>query len=204
MAKLSINTWISLVLQLLLISMLPYLIYRRNYLYAIGALLAIFFAYTPAMLKHNFNIQLPWLLEFAIALHMFLHIGGLAFGWYSKFRLYDVVLHIHGTMIIALLGFMLVYTLYYLGKIKLSLGMIGVFTFLFAIAIGALWEIAEFRLDQSFGTLAQPSLQDTMGDLIFDGIGGILVAGVGMWYVRKTPERKINKLIGILLNREVE
>ena len=130
--------------------------------------------------------------------------GGLVFGWYSKFKFYDVVLHIYGTMLIALLGFMFVYTLYYTGKIKLSLRMIAVFTFLFAMAVGGLWEIAEFSTDRVLGTNAQmDSLADTMGDLIFDGVGGILVAFLGMWYVRKTPEKRINQHIARLLNREV-
>ena len=115
-----------------------------------------------------------------------------------------MVLHIYGTMLIALLGFMFVYTLYYTGKIKLSLRMIAVFTFLFAMAVGGLWEIAEFSTDRVLGTNAQmDSLADTMGDLIFDGVGGILVAFLGMWYVRKTPEKRINQHIARLLNREV-
>lgn len=204
MRKLSINTWISLIVQLLLISMLPYVIYRKNYIYAVGALLAILLAYAPAILKHNFNIQLPWFLETAITLAFFLHIGGLAFGWYNKFKFYDVVLHIYGTMLIALLGFMFVYTLYYLGKIKLSLRMIGIFTFIFAMAIGGLWEIAEFTTDHVLGTNAQMgSLTDTMGDLIFDGVGGILVAFFGMWYVQKTPEKRINQQIARMLNGKI-
>lgn len=202
--RLSANTWISLFVQLLLISMLPYVIYKGNYIYAAGAILAILFAYVPAMVKRNFNLQLPWFLETAITLALFLHISGLAFGWYLKFRFYDVVLHAYGTMIIALLGFMFVYMLYYLGKIKLSIRTMAIFTFLFAMAVGGLWEIAEFSIDHALGTNAQMgSLQDTMGDLIFDGVGGILVAFFGMWYVRKTPEKRINKHLAGMLNRKV-
>jgi len=203
MRKLSINTWISLIVQLLLISMLPYLIYRKNYIYAGAALLAILAAYAPALMKRNFNIQLPWFLELAITIALFLHVGGLAFHWYSRFRFYDSVLHIWGTMIIALLGFMMVYALYYLGKIKLSIRMIAVFTFIFALAIGALWEIAEFTIDHTLYTHAQLSNMDTMSDLIFDGLGGAVIAVLGMWYIRKTPEKRINEHIAKMLNRRV-
>lgn len=203
MRKLSINTLVSLLMQVLLVSMLPYLMYRRNYIYAAAAVLAIIIAYTPAMMRKNFNIQLPWFLEFSITLMLFLHVGGLAFHWYSRFRFYDSVLHIWGTIIIALLGFMMVYTLYYLDKVHLSLRMIALFTFFFTLSIGALWEIAEFTTDHFLHTHAQLGNQDTMSDLIFDGIGGTIVALLGMWYVRKTPERKINQQIARLLNRNL-
>src|SRR3989344_1930408 len=45
MRQLSINTSMSLLLQLLLVSMLTYVIYRRHYLYAVAALLAILLTY---------------------------------------------------------------------------------------------------------------------------------------------------------------
>ncbi len=47
-------------------------------------------------------------------------------------------MHFFGSAIVAVLAFITVYTLNF---------MIGFFTFVFAIAIGALWEIGEFFCD---------------------------------------------------------
>lgn len=56
-------------------------------------------------------------------------------------------MHFFGSAIVAVLAFITVYTLNFIKKIKLNFFMIGFFTFVFAIAIGALWEIGEFFCD---------------------------------------------------------
>jgi len=62
---------------------------------------------------------------------------------------------------------------------------IAIFSFSFAIAIGAIWEIFEFSMDQFFAMNMQKSgLVDTMGDLIVDTIGAILAAGIGFIYFK--------------------
>jgi DNA polymerase len=66
--------------------------------------------------------------------------------------------------------------------------MIGLFTLVFALAIGTLWEIGEFASDKFLGTTAQGDgkdpLVDTMLDLISDGITGLLVALIGASLVK--------------------
>jgi hypothetical protein len=61
---------------------------------------------------------------------------------------------------------------------------------LFALAVGALWEVFELAMDQTFGLQMQkprfgdPSgLADTMWDLTFDAIGALLVSTFGWWYM---------------------
>ncbi|WP_203364072.1 hypothetical protein [Bacillus sp. REN10] len=54
-----------------------------------------------------------------------------------------------------------------------------VFLFLFAVSVlgGVFWEIYEFSADQLLGTTTQGGGNvDTMGDLIADSLGGLLVA----------------------------
>jgi hypothetical protein len=67
---------------------------------------------------------------------------------------------------------------------------IALFAFVFAIAVGALWEVFEFGMDQGFGLQMQkpragdPSgLTDTMWDLAFDTVGALLISGFGWWYM---------------------
>jgi uncharacterized membrane protein YjdF len=61
-------------------------------------------------------------------------------------------------------------------------GFVALFAFVFAIALGTLWEIFEFAMDQIFGLEMQkpmfgdPSgLTDTMWDMIVNAIGAGIV-----------------------------
>ena len=50
--------------------------------------------------------------------------------------------------------------------------------------MGALWEILEFAIDQTFGTTMQKSgLVDTMWDLIVDGLGALTISILGYGYL---------------------
>ena len=61
--------------------------------------------------------------------------------------------------------------------------------FLVTLGLGALWEIGEYGVDQILGRATQGSprmsaLDDTMVDLIMDGLGGVLGAIFGPLYIR--------------------
>lgn len=69
---------------------------------------------------------------------------------------------------------------------------IALFAFMFAAALGTLWEIFEFAMDQIFGLtmqkpmLGDPSgLTDTMWDLIVDAIGALGAVILGWVYIRR-------------------
>ena len=71
-------------------------------------------------------------------------------------------------------------------------GFIAFFAFSFAVAIGALWEIFEFAVDQTMGTsmqkpmLGDPSgLTDTMWDMIVNAIGAAIISISGWWYLKR-------------------
>ena len=62
---------------------------------------------------------------------------------------------------------------------------------MFAVGIGALWEIFEFSMDSHFNLdmqkemLGDPSgLTDTMWDLIVDTLGALVIAILGYGYVK--------------------
>lgn len=72
---------------------------------------------------------------------------------------------------------------------------VAIFAFVFSLAVGVLWEIFEFAMDQLFGMNMQkamfgdPSgLTDTMWDLIVDAIGALVISLFGWWYLLR-PER---------------
>jgi uncharacterized membrane protein YjdF len=131
------------------------------------------------------HIVVPWGLLFCIALSLFLHVGGYAFNWYDGFYpYYDKVAHLVSSFTVALLGFLVVLLLHRLNRMQCSIRMIGLFTVIFALALGATWEVIEFSIDRLFGTQLQYGLDDTMFDLITDGLGGLIVAGAGMLWLR--------------------
>lgn len=201
--NITLNSLISIILKFLLIILFPYLIYLKQYLFALSALIAIMLSLIPAILKRNYNINLPWGIDFLITLVLYLHTAGLTFKFYKTVFYYDIITHILGTIVIALLGFIMIYTLYFTKKIHLSIPLIGFFTIIFAIAVGALWEIGEFAIDSALGTNAQISNSDTMSDLIFDSLAGIFTSIVAMYYVKTTPENKLSEMIhpfNMLLN----
>ena len=82
------------------------------------------------------------------------------------------------------------YVLYHKNKINAKPIWIAIFAFCFGVAIGAVWEIFEFGMDQIFGMNMQKSgLIDTMWDLIVDSIGAMLTSFIGYFYIKgkKTP-----------------
>src|SRR3989344_2360704 len=142
--ELTLNSFISILLKFLLIILFPYLIYIRQYLFAVSALVAIILSLIPSILKRNYNINMPWGIDFLITFALYLHTAGLTFRWYKTVFYYDIITHVMGTIVVALIGFIIVYTLHFTRKVRLSIPLIGFFTVIFAVAVGALWEIGEF------------------------------------------------------------
>ncbi|MDZ7684118.1 MAG: hypothetical protein U5O39_03165 [Gammaproteobacteria bacterium] len=69
------------------------------------------------------------------------------------------------------------------------------FSFMFAVGVGALWEIFEFAMDSIFGLdmqkamLGDPSgLTDTMWDLILDALGALTISTIGYGDLRHGSE----------------
>jgi hypothetical protein len=67
-------------------------------------------------------------------------------------------------------------------------GFIAFFAFVFAIAIGTLWEIMEFGVDQLFGMDTQRSIStgvaDTMWDMTVNFTGALIISIMGYYYTK--------------------
>lgn len=192
-------------MKFVLLGLLPYEVYLGDYLFAMATVLAIVLSFVPSMVERNYHINLPFELDFLITLALFLHTFlGEVMLFYERVWLWDKVLHLYGTGVISILAFMIVYTLHYTGKLRLTIPFIGFFTVTFALAVGCLWEIAEFSVDYLFGKVTQKSLDDTMWDLVYDFIGGAIIAVVGMFYVRYSkPEtrKRLTRPLGEVFGR---
>ena len=163
----SISAGLSWLMKLLLLGITPYQVYNGEYLYALATFIAFIISLIPSVVERNYRITLPFELDLLFTLMVFLHaFMGEVLDLYSKFELFDKALHLYGGVVIAMLGFLVVYTLHYTRKVRLSLPLVGFFTISFTMAMGAMWEIGEFTVDKFFNTRAQNSLDDTMFDMI--------------------------------------
>jgi len=169
-------------------------LYKKDYTLALAAFMSIVIFLMPAILERNYKTNLPWVFDILIITPLFIYILGITYNWYGNLY-FSSFSHFVGTIIIALLGFIIPYTLNATKQIRLSIKMIILFTIIFSIAIGAIWEVSEFTSDVFFKTKAQPSNTDTMLDLIFDALSGIVTAFVGAWYIKKIPQYDLNNVI---------
>jgi uncharacterized membrane protein YjdF len=144
----------------------------------------------PMMITKKLHVTLPWELNFLIVLALFLHIGGHIRGWYTIFfPWYDKVAHFVSSVVVAIFGFTIAVILdQYVESIQMNRQMLIFFVVICTMAMGALWEIGEFASDQIFSTRCQLGLVDTMWDLIFDLIGGGIVAMFVNFYLKRMPK----------------
>ena len=97
------------------------------------------------------------------------------------------MLHTGSGFLLGIFGFLLVYVLNERPDIDLHMRprFVALFAFMFAVGMGALWEIFEFGMDQLFGLNMQKSgLVDTMWDLIVEVVGAAVTALLGWVYMR--------------------
>jgi len=167
-------------------------VFQHNILVAIGAFCALILSFLPAYAVKDYHQTLPRVVEFLVTLALLLHVLGLTFNFYHDINYWwwDQMTHFFGTAVVALLAFEFIFTLSYTGKIKMSRFLMGVFTFCVAMTIGALWEIAELYFDEVFDTHSLGDLYDTLQDLQFNTVGGLLVAVWGAWYQGRFEKRQ--------------
>jgi hypothetical protein len=168
------------------------LILQGRYQAAIEVAIILCITFLPILLGQRFEVKIPHEFESltVVFVYMSLFLGEVQ-GYYLRFWWWDIVLHIGSGFLLGILGFLLVYVLNEKEDIELDLrpGFIAFFAFVFAMGMGAIWEIFEFSMDQFFGTTMQKSgLEDTMWDLIVDGIGALFISLLG-WGFLKTNNR---------------
>ena len=140
----------------------------------------------PPIIDDRFNIHLPMSFLAAISLFVFgtLFLGEV-FDFYNRYWWWDILLHGASAAGFGIIGFLFVFYLFQGDKYDAPPWALAMFAFSFALAIGALWEIFEFGMDQLFGLNMQKSgLVDTMADLIVDTLGAFLGAFSGFVWLK--------------------
>ncbi len=167
---------------------------ERQWLTLATTLAIIALTFAPVVLGRRFNVYIPPEFECMATVFVFasLFLGEVR-GYYTRIWWWDIALHTASGFLLGIVGFLLVYVLNEKKDIAVHLtpGFVALFSFMFAVSIGALWEIFEFSMDRIAGLNMQkpmfgdPSgLTDTMWDLIVDSVGALVIAVLGFGYLR--------------------
>ena len=183
--KIQIPLIASYLMKCAMIVMGIYSIRIHDWLWMFASFSGFILSMAPNIIERRFDIRIPLLLDLAITLAIFLHVGGGVLKMYWTIPFYDKIGHFFTSALIAFIALTTVYLLdeYWAGLHTDIRGMIFV-TIIFTMAVGVTWEIGEFGIDQVFGTHEQRDLYDTMTDLIADTIAGVIVAVSGGYSIK--------------------
>jgi uncharacterized membrane protein YjdF len=183
------------VLQVVMAAELVVLVREASWLNVVLVLTIMAVTLSPAALGRRFQVDIPPEFQLLAAGFVFatLFLGEMR-SFYVRFWWWDIALHATSGLLLGILGFLLVYVLNESERVDLHMQprFVALFAFVFAVAVGALWEIFEFSMDQVFGLdmqkpmLGDPSgLTDTMWDLVVDTLGAAVIALFGGWYMSR-------------------
>ncbi len=193
-----IHRWVAILVALFMSIDLVVVLIEGQWLNAflIATIFAIIVA--PIILGERLPVQLPAEMQLVTLAFIFaaLFLGEIRL-YYDRLWWWDIALHTSSGLLLGILGFLLVYVLNESRNVDLHMRprFVALFAFLFAVAVGALWEIFEFAMDSIFGMRMQKpmlgddsGLTDTMWDLIVDTIGAFLISALGWWYMHRRVE----------------
>ncbi len=166
---------------------------------------------SPAVLGRRFRVHIPPEFQLLAVVFVFaaLFLGEIQ-SYYVRFWWWDIALHTSSGLLMGILGFLLVYVLNESERVDIHMRahFVALFAFLFAVAVGTLWEIFEFAMDQIAGTnmqkpmLGDPSgLTDTMWDMIVNALGALAISALGWWYMKRNERSFIEVWIGRFIER---
>lgn len=144
-------------------------------------------AMAPAYIAKWAEIHVPrgFIAATTVFVGMTLFLGEV-YDFYYKYWWWDMVLHFGSAVGFGMIGFVLVFMMFQGDRYSAPPVAISFFGFCFALSVGALWEIFEYGMDQTFGMNMQKSgLPDTMKDLMVDTVGALIGASFGFAYLKK-------------------
>jgi hypothetical protein len=152
----------------------------------------------PPLLAARWSLRLPLPFLLFTTLFFFASIFlGEAFDFYERLWWWDIALHGLSAVGFGLTGFLFVFMLFEGDRFAAPPSAIAFISFCVAITVGAIWEIFEFAMDLSFGLNMQKSgLDDTMGDLIVDALGGLIASATGYFYLRRNAAGLLGRGLG--------
>lgn len=157
-----------------------WLIYEGQWGIALLLLASCILTFLPEVYTKVIRIKLPLA---ASALYVLFIFGcqwlGTYLRFYDIFFWWDILLHFTSGILLGYIGLILIFTLDQKRLLfqNQAYEIIIIFTMLTALSGSVIWEIMEYSSDSLFGSFTQlGSLGDTMQDMIYGTVGGILFA----------------------------
>lgn len=171
-------------------------------IYGLITLTALGLLMVPSFVRPRVQVPLELELVLMIFLVADLGLGGLLH-LYDRLTYFDKYLHLQNAVLLGLLAFFFVYGLHITGRLRTSAVVSGILILLITVGIGGIWEIGEWLSDKLFalGSQGSPNLSpidDTMWDMLLDGIGGLAGAVFGALYMRfsrRNRRRRVDVII---------
>lgn len=200
-----------LVLQALMAAELVLLVIRGQWMHVFLTAAVMAGILAPELIRRKLRVEIPSEVQILAVSFVFatLFLGEVR-DYYERIWWWDLALHGTAGLLMGLLGFLIVYVLNQTTEIQLQMrpSFVAMFAFVFALAIGNLWEIFEFAMDEAFGLtmqkpmLGDPSgLTDTMWDLIVNAVGAAIVSFAGWLYIRQSRRRHVDTWIARFIRR---
>lgn len=161
---------------------------RSNTGIVVNAGVALLVAQLPPILERDYDIPMDPAVTLWLTAAVFLHAlgtvgipGGRSF--YKSVWWYDHVTHMLSASVVAAVGYATVRAIdEHSEAVEFPPRFVFVFILTFTVAFGVAWEVLEFAVG-GFGFLSQYGLDDTMLDLVFDIVGGLVAALWGTAYL---------------------
>ncbi len=179
-------------------------LYDGNVGVVVNSAIALAITFLPAILERDYDIPMDAGLTLWITTAVFLHALG-TIGPYRNPTLWwwDHVTHALSSSLVAAIGYATTRALdEHTEDVYFPPRFTFVFILLFVVAFGVVWEVIEFgvgglaSLLGSDKILTQFGLDDTMKDLMFDTVGGVLVAVWGTAYLSDVVGALTDRLDG--------
>ncbi|MFB6107755.1 MAG: hypothetical protein ABEJ82_02795 [Haloplanus sp.] len=162
---------------------------RRNLGIVVNAAIALGATTLPATLERDYQIPMDAGLTLWLTAAVFLHalgtvgVPGTDTSFYASVPWWDHLTHTLSSSVVAGVGYATARAFeLHSDSVSLPSRFMFVFILLFVVAFGVFWEVIEFAVTEvatALGTasvLTQYGLADTMLDLVFDTLGGVIVA----------------------------
>ena len=184
-------------MQMILFGLIFVGVERQSPTIVLNALLGFSITFLPAILERDHEIPMNAGLSLWITAAAFLHaigiigIPGTNVGLYNAVPFYDHITHALSASVVAAVGYSTVRAFdRHSPGVELPPRFMFVFILVAVLAFGVLWEIVEFGVDVltsaagvEMSGFTQHGLNDTLLDILFNTLGGVIVAIWGTAYL---------------------
>lgn len=176
------------VLQVALVAITVYGLVRLQFELVLNAGLPLAVTFLPAILRREYRYTMDAGIVLLLSVAVFLHALG-SLGFYVQYSWYDEITHTVSAVLVAGIGYATLTALErHSSEIDLPAKLRGIFILVFVLAFSVAWEVFEFGavwLSQMLGVTSPVQvfgIDDIVTDMIFNVVGGIIVAVWGAEY----------------------